>query len=159
MNSLTRIAFLTTASLAYSAFAAEPDTSTRQMVALADTHHARAAESITAESLDDYAGRYETQDGIVFIVDRIGDSLVIELPETWALGSLTLRATSVHDFVAVEAPISVTFVAGSASPHGALLLYAPSRQEPVAAARVVMRGVVTLHDFDSAAISAFLASQ
>ena len=122
MNSLTRIAFLATASIAFNALAAEPNTSSRQVVALADTLHARTADSISSESLDELAGRYETQDGIVFIVDHIGDSLVIELPESWGLGALTLRATSVHDFVAVDAPISVTFVTGADSPDSALLL-------------------------------------
>ena len=159
MNSLIRIASLAAASLAFNALAAEPNTSTRQVVALADTLHARTADSISSESLDEYAGRYETQDGVVFIVDHVGDSLVIELPESWGFGPLTLRATSVHDFVAAEAPVSVTFVTGSDSRDSALLLHAPTRQESVAAARVVRRGVVTLHDLNSAAISAFLAAQ
>jgi hypothetical protein len=149
MNSLIPVAFLVTTSLACSAFAAEPDTSTPQMVALADTPHARTAVAMPSESLDEYAGRYETPEGIVFIVDRIGDSLVIELPDSWGLASLTLRATRAHDFVAVTSPIRVTF-----GPDGGLLLYAPTRQEPVAAARVVLRGIVTIHDIDTAATTA-----
>ena len=81
MNFLIRIASLATASLAFNALAAEPNTSSRQVVALADALHARTAGSISSESLDEFAGRYETQDGIVSIIDHIGDSLVIELPE------------------------------------------------------------------------------
>ena len=62
--------------------AAEEQAAAEQVVAMQTQQEVAAA---TRAPLDDHAGVYRTPDGALFVVERAGDALSIELPETFAL--------------------------------------------------------------------------
>ena len=91
MNLATR--FATVAALtAFAANAIAEDSASndaRRMLARADLANARVASASIA--LDEYVGRYVTDNGAEFIVVLEDDALIIELPSSWSGGCVAIR--------------------------------------------------------------------
>lgn len=140
MFRLTSVVLAT--SLSFAAVAAEeqsaPNGGQTQVVAL---HASRDVVAERPVSLDDYAGVYQTADGALFVVARVGDSLAIELPETMAL---PIRAAGELSFVLDGPAVQIAFeVAGGE----ARMIVSQPTAPPVVATRVPLpRGVVTIQD-------------
>ena len=86
--------------------------------------------------LDTYAGRYEAQGEGVFIVSLEGNFLTIQLPASWGLPKLRLRAESRRDFFVAELALRVTFQTDSDGRVNGLLVYPPRGQNAVPANRI-----------------------
>jgi hypothetical protein len=149
MNSnqpLCALAFAAMVSFAASALAAEPlatDSNTTIRVAAANVANDRHAD---ARALADYAGRYETQDGVAFLIDNVGDALTIELPTATDSASLRLRVLGAADFLIAETGAIVRFETDRDGRVRRLLFDAAGDGAVVAADKIELRGVVTIHD-------------
>jgi CubicO group peptidase (beta-lactamase class C family) len=91
--------------------------------------------ALEAAVLDTYAGRYEAAGEGVFIIVREGAFLTIQLPASWGLPRLRLRAESLRDFFVAELPLRVTFQTGSDGRVNGLLVYPPRGQRAILANR------------------------
>lgn len=108
-----------------------------QVVAMQTQHDAAAAHA----RLDDYTGVYRTADGATFVVQRAGDSLAVELPESLAL---PMSVSAGGNFV-LGPVVEIAFETG---PDGEprMIVSLPSAA-PLVATRVALpRGVVTIQD-------------
>lgn len=117
--------------------AAEEQTAAPQIVAMQTPSDV----AIDAARLDAYTGVYQTADGALFVVERAGDSLAIELPETLAL---PIRAAAGGSFV-LGPVVEIAFETGL---HGEprMIVSVPA-SDPVVATRVPLRrGAVTIQD-------------
>lgn len=126
------------ATLPLTAPAADEPTAAPQVVALQTQHDAGAA---ARAPLDEYTGVYRTADGALFVVERSGDTLAIELPETFAL---PIRAAAGGSFV-LGPVVEIAFENGvDGEPR--MIVSVPA-SAPVVATRVALpRGVVTIQD-------------
>lgn len=117
--------------------AAEEQTAAPQIVAMQTQSDVAASD---AARLDAYTGVYQSADGALFVVERAGDSLAIELPETMAL---PIRAESGGTFV-LGPVVEIAFETG-ADGEPRMIISVPAA--PVVATRVMLpRGVVTIQD-------------
>lgn len=87
-------------------------------------------------ALDGYAGRYEVSGEGVFVVAREHDFLTIQLPSSWGLPKLRLRAESELGFFVAELPLRVTFQTSSEGRITGMLLYPPRGQKAMLANRI-----------------------
>jgi hypothetical protein len=104
--------------------------------------------AIDATALDEYAGRYVTDEGQVFIVERDGDSLTIDLPDSFNRPALRLSAVAPRRFAAPAAGVRVTFevdAAGRVTNAVVDVVDSGALAAPKAALR---RGIVTIDDIE-----------
>jgi hypothetical protein len=147
------------ATIAFASGALAEDGDVRQVIARADGNDVRGARAVEATAPGEYAGRYDTETGLVFVVVNDGDSLTIELPDTWTTLEARLRAESARDFVGVEVPVRVTFEVGADGKVSGLRIDAPDEPAPLTAIRQPLRrGVVTIHDIDEAVAGVTVAA-
>ena len=88
-----------------------------------------------ASQLAEYAGRYETDEGVAFIIDDEGDFLSIELPEAWGGVTLRLQAQSAHEFSA-EGAVQGEIRGRQRRSRGSLGIYLEGEDAAVAATKV-----------------------
>jgi Domain of unknown function (DUF3471) len=146
MNLAKGFAIVATFSVASSAFADEsiPSTVGRQVIARADTNAAQTGRTAT---LDEYAGCYETADGMAFVVVREEDGLTIDLPEGWAFRESRLRADGSEGLFVAELAVAVTFEVDADGSVQSVTVYPPNGQAAIEAAKTPSRrGIVTIHD-------------
>lgn len=119
--------------------AAEEATVAAQVVAMQTQ---RAVEAAPQAPLDEYAGVYRTPDGALFVVERVGDSLAIELPETFAL---PIRAAAADGSFVLGPVVEIAFETDADGEP--LLIVSVPASSPVVATRVSLpRGVVSIQD-------------
>ena len=117
---------------------AEEQAAAPQIVAMQTEHDVAAA---LRAPLDEYTGVYRTADGALYVVERTGDSLAIELPETLAL---PIRAAAGGSFV-LGPVVEISFETG-ADGEPRMIVSVPA-SAPVVATRVALpRGFVTIQD-------------
>ena len=150
MNRFTRVVLAAALSFTSTTFAQEsvPSTAdTRHMIARADGKGVAAEMAVDSALLDEYAGRYEAESGVAFIIVRQRDFLTIELPESWGLAELRLRAKGTRDFFVAEVPLSISFQTDGNGHVNGLVMRSPREQQAIPAARMAIRhGIVTIHD-------------
>lgn len=91
--------------------------------------------ALGSELLDTYAGRYEAQGEGMFIVSREVNFLTIQLPASWGLPKLRLRAESMKDFFVAEVSLRIRFQTENDGRVNGLLVYPPRGQHVVLANR------------------------
>jgi hypothetical protein len=125
------------------AHAQSADVEKRQVVALADTSAVRA--SVVDETPDRYAGRYVTADGQTFSITVGDDGLTLEVPDSWGLSLVTLRALGAQSFTTSDGDVNVTFAfADDGEVSGASIVRAS--EQAIATTRRALRGIVTILD-------------
>jgi serine-type D-Ala-D-Ala carboxypeptidase/endopeptidase len=92
--------------------------------------------TLDAATLDSYAGRYDLQDEGVTTIARDGGLLTIELPASWGLPKLGLRAEGQRDFFATELPLRVTFEVDANNRVTGMLVHPPRSQRTIPAQRL-----------------------
>lgn len=107
------------------------------------------SEDNSGAALDRYAGRYEADGGVVFVVTRDSSRLVIDLPESWGLAPSYLHSDGSPEFYVDGVPMRVEF---QADPDGfvtGMVVYAADGGQRIAATKVPRwHGVVTIYDVD-----------
>lgn len=144
MNLAVGFAIAATFGVATAANAEEsmPSSAARTVVARAATG---AAETSSTAMLDEYVGRYQTTDGVAFVILREGNGLTIDLPEGWSGGETSLRAEG--DFFVAEPTVLMTFETNEDGSVLGVLVYPTHGRAAIEAAKVPMpRAVVTIHD-------------
>jgi uncharacterized protein DUF3471 len=159
MNLAKGFAIVATFAVASSALADEsvPSVVSRHVLARADTH---AGQTGRAATLDEYAGCYETADGMAFIIVRDEDGLAIDLPEGWAFRESRLREDGSGGFFVAEPAGLVTFEIDAEGRVQGVVIHPSNGQAAIEAAKAPSRrGIVTIHDIvDSAPTSVTVAS-
>lgn len=106
-------------------------------VPLAQAQRARRTEiTLDAAVLDRYVGRYDMQDEGIVVVGREGTLLTIELPASWGLPSLRLRAEKEREFFATGLPLQATFEVDANGRVTGMLVQPPRGQPPIPARRL-----------------------
>jgi serine-type D-Ala-D-Ala carboxypeptidase/endopeptidase len=90
--------------------------------------------SVDSLTLSGYVGRYEAEGG-PFLVALEGDFLTIELPPSWGLPRLRLRAAGPQEFFTAELPVRITFQSDSGGRTSSVLIYPPRAQQGILAVR------------------------
>ncbi len=118
-------------------------TDVRQVIARADTGSVRPAIVTDAIGLDDFAGRYDTAAGAVF-VNRDGDSLELEMSD-WTLPTNLVRLDA-RTFASADDSVIVSFQTDSTGRVNGLVLSTASTESTLAARAAPQRGIVTIDD-------------
>jgi hypothetical protein len=117
----------------------------RQVIARAATGSVRPAIATDAIALDDFAGRYDTAEGMAVFVNRDGDSLALEVSDS-TLPTNLVRLDA-RTFASGDDSVIVSFQTDSAGRVNGLVLSTASTESTLAAARAAPRhGIVTIHD-------------
>jgi Domain of unknown function (DUF3471) len=102
-------------------------------------------------ALDRYAGQYEADGGVEFVVTRDNNRLMIDLPESWGLASSYLHSDGSPEFYVDGLPMRVEF---QADPDGfvtGMVVYAADGGQRIVATKLPRwHGIVTIHDVDDA---------
>lgn len=140
------------ATVLFNAGALAEDASTagagRQVVALADTPIRHVATASYA--VERYAGCYQSDSGLQFVVYRDAGRLILELPESWGLMQSPLVASATAEFTLEGLPMRVRFETNAAGVVTGLVVHDAVSDRDVGAAKVPARhGVVSIYDIDT----------
>jgi CubicO group peptidase (beta-lactamase class C family) len=106
-------------------------------VPLGQPKRARRSEiSLDAAVLDRYVGRYDMQDEGVVVIGRKGTLLTIEMPDSWGLPKLRLRAEKEREFFTTELPLQATFEVDANGRVTGMLVHPPRGQGAIPARRL-----------------------
>ena len=99
-------------------------------------------------SLEDYAGRYELENGEVVVVFQDGDTLAIELPQS-SLEPMQLRGVARNTFT-TDTDVRVTFQTDVNGRVDGLIAFRDGQLPANAVKASSPRGLVTIHDLEEA---------
>ncbi len=94
--------------------------------------------TLDAAVLDRYVGRYDMQDEGVVVIGRQGTLLTIELPASWGLPKLRLRAEKEREFFTTELPLQATFEVDANGRVTGMLVHPPRGAAADSRAQVVI---------------------